>query len=83
MAAYSVTHKDINAIAGRDEWSVIGWLERSITRMVDAYLEHRRYHATVKALGDLNQRLLTDIGVERAQIELVAQQVAKHGRRLR
>jgi uncharacterized protein YjiS (DUF1127 family) len=80
MAVHTVTAKDISALAGHDHPEA----ERTsaILRGLLARLEARiaywlRYRATVRELGDLTDRQLTDIGILRADIATVARTAAR------
>jgi uncharacterized protein YjiS (DUF1127 family) len=42
--------------------------------------QRRRYRTTLRELEALDDIILADVGIPRGQIELVARQVAAHGR---
>jgi uncharacterized protein YjiS (DUF1127 family) len=80
MAVHTVTAKDINALAGRDDVepgrssAALGGL---IARLEARLAYWLRYRATVSELSDLTDRQLADIGINRGNIPEVARVAAR------
>ena len=55
----------------------IAWLASFYNRLVDAIIANYKFRSTRKALSNLSERELTDIGIAKDEINAVSRRVAK------
>ena len=80
MAAHLTTPKDFIAFTGYDyphAWDFTGAVARVSGRLAEWVRVWRRYRATKAELAALNDHLLSDIGVHRADISTIAWRLAE------
>lgn len=80
MTAHMTTSKDFIAFTGYDyphAWDLTGSLARTSERLADWVRRWRRYRSTKAELASLNDHLLNDIGVLRADISIIAWRLAQ------
>jgi uncharacterized protein YjiS (DUF1127 family) len=80
MATNAFTPDRADLLAGRVQSAPTRRLAGLLARLNDWLTQRRRYRTTVRELEALDDGLLSDIGIPRGQIELIARQVAAHGR---
>ena len=82
MAAHLTTPKDFMAFTGYGYphgWDLAGSLARVSERLAGRVRRWRRYRSTRAELAALNDHLLNDIGVMRADISIIAWRLAQGG----
>jgi uncharacterized protein YjiS (DUF1127 family) len=80
MATNVLTPDRADLLAGRVQTSPTRRFAMLLARFNDWRAQRRRYRITVRELEALDDDILSDVGIQRGQIELVARQVAAHGR---